>query len=190
MSHDECTANRHRPRSASPCRTQSRSRTPPSCTSRLPSFPPPLSLPAPSSHLLSRAPLLPTEALGSPASFHSPAPAEEESEADAGSKTSSLTKGRGAGSRGRLKTSPPQTLYSASAANSLRSRRTEGPTVPESRPSPARGLATHMGAPQRRVASFRRPTARLRLAVKSSFSKHPERQISSDPGCAALIFPE
>lgn len=180
---------RHRPRSASPCRTQSRSRTPPSCTSRLPSFPP-LSLPAPSSHLLSRAPLLPTEALGSPASFHSPAPAEEESEADAGSKTSSLTKGRGAGSRGRLKTSPPQTLYSASAANSLRSRRTEGPTVPESRPSPARGLATHMGAPQRRVASFRRPTARLRLAVKSSFSKHPERQISSDPGCTALIFPE
>lgn len=188
MSHDECTANAidlvlHLPaaRRAAPARLP---RAPPDC----PASPPPLSLPAPSSHLLSR--LLPTEALGSPASFHSPAPAEEEPEADAGSKTSSLTEGRGAGSRGRLKTSPPQTLYSASAANSLRSRRTEGPTVPESRPSPARGLATHMGAPQRRVASFRRPTARLRLAVKSSFSKHPERQISSDPGCAALIFPE
>lgn len=97
----------------------------------------------------------------------------------------------GGGSGGRLKTSPPHILYSASVANSLRSQRTEAPGIPESYPSPARRLGhTHGSCTEPGCALLGTHLQAHRLADVSSFSKHPERKIFSDPGCAALIFPE
>lgn len=91
----------------------------------------------------------------------------------------------------RVKTLPPPTLYSASVANSLRSQRTEAPGIPENRLSPARGLGqAHESCTEPGRALPGTCLQVHRQGVVSSLSKHPERQILSDPTCAALIFPE